>query len=912
MTKRKIKLPSFNEHMGFSAPMQKRSKSITKQSVKLKPNPQNVNLVVQLLNQLGLGGLLGGQTNSAPSNPNALPRPTIPTATNVFETDTPQPTGTPLPTSTPYNLVSSPTPREDGGNNPTMTSTALPYTPGIEPTPGTQEQDIQLRGVIDYGKFPASLDDGMSESKLNPTIGPSKEFQSQNNLILNPPNATGTYTPTATWNAETAVGGNPRIQATNTAEAEQRGTVEATRRAGLTGAGTPTVTASVTPVNDLINASPETLNYINTLASDYNRMIPFLYNQGSPDKPSAPTSQALVSGDSDFAANQILLQSFGPNNKAVQAQMGGYGMNADRALQLGDLAQEIKLTAQENYKLNYDKAQSLRQEQINMINQNPNTNLLGIPAYRDNVQQQYQIVGNLEKLRSVFQNTNKYIAARDNVGYIQGLKDKAGTKTAQQATQVAGSATAAARNATRTPTTTRTPTATPTSTTIPTNTPVTVRKIPTATASPTPTLESAKLQPTFTPVSSFPKIPAQFEGFAPPSVQSARENLGYAMVAARNYGPAAAAAAAGANRLPANFSSDNASGQGSGILDAITSMLAPQVASAAEKTNPQATLQNNAAAQVMAGGGSGAMAGAVAGNTEAQRKRAEAEAWKAKTEAALRAQAQARANLAANTRTQEQEAASNQAASNTTNAGYSGAAAGAAAGAYGTGGGGGSSSGSGSSSSGGGGGSSSGKSGSQPSFNIYNNPVTGLNLPQLKPPPAKQYSGAGMGAKVARMPSSNKKGKLKKDIGTGAGLTAHATQPVKESPMPKITTRYGGYKYPNKNSAFSSSNKYGEKLNLQQSIRKQMVPVNSKQTISMLNSHQQMPNVMQYPPSRAPQNVIPVFPSVEQKLSNNNPPYNTNLPMKNTFQKLLGNENVNQNVTTKTDVHIPQYLRRKK
>jgi hypothetical protein len=80
----------------------------------------------------------------------------------------------------------------------------------------------------------------------------------------------------------------------------------------------------------------------------------------------------------------------------------------------------------------------------------------------------------------------------------------------------------------------------------------------------------------------------------------------------------------------------------------------------------------------------------------------------------------------------------------------------------------------------------------------------------------------------------------------------------------------------------------------------------------MLNPHQQMPNVMQYPPSRAPQNVVPVFPSVEQKPSNNNPPYNTNLPVKNTFQKLLGNENVNQNVTTKTDVYMPQYLRREK
>lgn len=50
-----------------------------------------------------------------------------------------------------------------------------------------------------------------------------------------------------------------------------------------------------------------------------------------------------------------------------------------------------------------------------------------------------------------------------------------------------------------------------------------------------------------------------------------------------------------------------------------------------------------------------------------------------------------------------------------------------------------------------------------------------------------------------------KSGKLKKDISVGTGLTAHATQPVKESPMPKIKTSYGRYKYPKP----TATSKYG-------------------------------------------------------------------------------------------------------
>ena len=92
--------------------------------------------------------------------------------------------------------------------------------------------------------------------------------------------------------------------------------------------------------------------------------------------------------------------------------------------------------------------------------------------------------------------------------------------------------------------------------------------------------------------------------------------------------------------------------------------------------------------------------------------------------------------------------------------------------------------------------------------------------------------------KQARMSPSKKTKKLKKDIGVGTGLTAHATQPVPESPMPKIRTTYGTYKF--KKPQQQRSAKYGEDQQLNQPIRKQINPVQPRQT---------MQNVMPFPPS---------------------------------------------------------------
>ena len=102
-----------------------------------------------------------------------------------------------------------------------------------------------------------------------------------------------------------------------------------------------------------------------------------------------------------------------------------------------------------------------------------------------------------------------------------------------------------------------------------------------------------------------------------------------------------------------------------------------------------------------------------------------------------------------------------------------------------------------------------------------------------------QFASTGP-TKQARMSSRKKAGKLKKDIGVGTGLTAHATQPVPESPMPKIRTTYGSYKF--KKPQQQRSAKYGEDQQLNQPIRKQINPVQPRQT---------MQNVMQFPPSDA-------------------------------------------------------------
>lgn len=100
-------------------------------------------------------------------------------------------------------------------------------------------------------------------------------------------------------------------------------------------------------------------------------------------------------------------------------------------------------------------------------------------------------------------------------------------------------------------------------------------------------------------------------------------------------------------------------------------------------------------------------------------------------------------------------------------------------------------------------------------------------------PPKQSGSVYGGGSKLSR--DKKKSGKLKKDISVGTGLTAHATQPVKESPMPKMKTSYGRYKYPNSTSVNA---KYGD---TSASIRKQM---------NVMYPRQEMANVMPMPPAR--------------------------------------------------------------
>lgn len=101
------------------------------------------------------------------------------------------------------------------------------------------------------------------------------------------------------------------------------------------------------------------------------------------------------------------------------------------------------------------------------------------------------------------------------------------------------------------------------------------------------------------------------------------------------------------------------------------------------------------------------------------------------------------------------------------------------------------------------------------------------------PSVATQTVGTKGSAKLAR--DKKKHGKLKKDISVGTGLTAHATQPVKESPMPKIKTSYGRYKYPKSS---PSSTKYGV---TNDTFRKQM---------NVMYPRQEMANVMPMPPAR--------------------------------------------------------------
>ena len=133
------------------------------------------------------------------------------------------------------------------------------------------------------------------------------------------------------------------------------------------------------------------------------------------------------------------------------------------------------------------------------------------------------------------------------------------------------------------------------------------------------------------------------------------------------------------------------------------------------------------------------------------------------------------------------------------------------------------------------------------------------------------------------------KGKIKKDIGVGTGLTAHATQPVAESPMPRVHTSYGNYKF-KKPSQENRSAKYGESQQLQQPVRKQidaMQPMQPRQT---------MVNPMQYPPSRAPQHTL------------NPMPLDSNESMM--FKKYMGSP-IEQPVQP-NDKYLPAYLQRNK
>lgn len=126
--------------------------------------------------------------------------------------------------------------------------------------------------------------------------------------------------------------------------------------------------------------------------------------------------------------------------------------------------------------------------------------------------------------------------------------------------------------------------------------------------------------------------------------------------------------------------------------------------------------------------------------------------------------------------------------------------------------------------------------------------------------------------KQARMSSRKKAGKLKKDIGVGAGLTAHATQPVAESPMPKIRTSYGSYKF-KKPQEQQRSAKYGEDQQIHQPMRKQIDAAQPRQTMS---------NVMQFPPSDAFQPFEKIMSNSMEKYTKNdltkslqkNPKYN--------------------------------------
>lgn len=130
------------------------------------------------------------------------------------------------------------------------------------------------------------------------------------------------------------------------------------------------------------------------------------------------------------------------------------------------------------------------------------------------------------------------------------------------------------------------------------------------------------------------------------------------------------------------------------------------------------------------------------------------------------------------------------------------------------------------------------------------------------------------------------KGKIKKDIGVGTGLTAHATQPVAESPMPRVHTSYGNYKF-KKPSQENRSAKYGESQQLQQPVRKQIDAMQPRQT---------MVNPMQYPPSRVPQHTL------------NPMPLDSNESMM--FKKYMGS--LTEQPVQSNDKYLPAYLQRNK
>ena len=894
---RKLKPITFAEHMGFSSPIKKRSTKIKKEGTLLDYLKDKLKVITDPPPPPGGGGNKSGATL----------RPTYAVPTSIVPTASVQPTL--APTSTPLE--------GDVGDNPTTVPPPDPGTPVIQPTPFNSVIATQMAAL--HPDIPGNLrTPGIGPIKIDPT------FVAANGSVLGPTlTAQASQTPTATPNMEATLQADPRyvnymsqLGPMRTQEAIDRGTA------------TPTATVNA----GLVPPDVKTRYMANDLSTAVDKLMPWILND------SDITHSGGIGSPGKINPNEIMgfktqVSALDPSNKASQFIAGGwggtptpdaeyqYGMNPDKAESMGSMALRARQLADDVFDTNKNIFDQAKRDQIYLIQNNTsNRNLLIDPDYQRAVQTQNSALNNMETARQARQLSDNYFIARgSNVkqsefggkSYIEYLQQMGQKAISDQATAIAVPTASNIPTATKTPTATSTRTSTRTPSPQKTSTPIglpqgqatmTPKGLPqaqaTAVALPSATAENKKTPKT-----------GRYVGepvFASQQEQAIAGNKAAYEASLRGYGGSAMAAAANASRIPAKVFSPNpvnpqadSSGIGqvlASLGNTISSWMTPPVAAAAAPKT----------------GYSGA---AVAAATQ-DKKSKEAAEWKRRTEEALRLQEQARANKLS---TDKQQAA-DQAASSASSAGYNGAAAAAAGGAAGSG----SGSGSGSGGSGGSGTGSSGSSGSGgsssggpnttggKSFNIINNPVTGLNLPDIKPKTVTSFaSGAGLGSKFSRMPP-NKKGKLKKDIGTGSGLTAHATQPVKESPMPKVVTRYGAYKFPSKNSSFNRSDKYGEKQTLNQPIRKQMTPTNSYQTNAMKNPPSQLPNVMQYPPSRAARYAPTIAAPIEGKIASNNPPYYSTAPVSMTFKKIMevsdshiDSQNVNKR-------YVPPYLRRKK